>query len=461
MMRIAIIGGGIGGLASALFLARRGHRVTIVERDSDGPPIDPDACFSSWHRQGVGQANHTHVFMPRASKILSEEAPDVLRLLGDMGAVTAPMMPDPQAPFAINCRRLPFEAVLRRVTEAEPNVAIQAGDRVTDLLHESGPVPHVRGLRTASGQEIDCDLVVDCGGRASQVAQRLTAIGARPPLESVQKTGFFYLTRWYRLRDGEQPPEMVGTPGCETGYSHFIVMLADNRTFSITMCLSDADPLRHAPRDATVFDRIVAALPLTAPWIERGIGTSGPEPFANVHDRKRSLVDGEGPIVGGYVLVGDSALCTNPNLGRGVSLALAHAQHLASTVTAVREDPSAYVAAFQKWTDENLGIWFDLQVLIDAHYLRRLAAFFAQEPEDALPAAPYPARAMCALGIAAMQDPRLAILFRKVTSVLMTLDEALGEPGVEEAIKPYLANPGSFFPPQEFPRSRFEQLVVG
>jgi len=461
MMRIAIIGAGIGGLASALFLARRGHYVTIVERDPDGAPIDPEACFSSWHRQGVGQANHTHVFMPRATQILSEEAPDVIRLLGEMGAATAPMMPDPEAPFAINCRRLPFEAVLRRTTEAEPNVALQAGDRVTELLHEPGSVPRVRGLRTASGREIGCDLVVDCGGRASQVAQRLAAIGARQPLEYEQKTGFFYLTRWYRLRDGEQPSEAVGTPGCETGYSHFIVMPADNRTFSITMCLSDADPLRHAARDAEVFDRIVAALPLTAPWIARGIAITSPEPFANVHDRKRSLVDGEGPVVGGYVLVGDSALCTNPNLGRGVSLALAHAQHLASTVTSVREDPSAYVVAFQQWTDENLGIWFDLQVMIDAHYLRRLAAFFAQEPEDSLPVAPYPARAMCALGIASLQDPRLAIVFRKVTSVLMTLEEALGEPGVEDAIKPYLANPGSFFPPQTFPRSQFEQLVRG
>jgi 2-polyprenyl-6-methoxyphenol hydroxylase-like FAD-dependent oxidoreductase len=279
-------------------------------------------------------------------------------------------------------------------------------------------------------------------------------------VEAEQKTGFFYLTRWYRLRDGEEFPDALGAPGCETGYCHFLVLAADNRTFSITLCLSELDPLRHSPRDAEVFDRIAAVVPLTAPWIARGEGTSDPKPFANVHDRKRHLVDKKGPVVTGYVLVGDSALCTNPNLGRGASLGMVHAQHLASTITDATANPLAYAIDFHQWTVEHLGVWFELQASVDSHYLRRLSAFFAAEAEASLPPASYPARAMCALAISAATDPRIAALFIKVSTVMITLDEALAEPGVAEAIQPNLANAGSFFPPQSFPRAEFERLAA-
>jgi phytoene dehydrogenase-like protein len=37
MTRIVVIGGGLGGLAAALFSARHGHEVVLLERDA-GPP---------------------------------------------------------------------------------------------------------------------------------------------------------------------------------------------------------------------------------------------------------------------------------------------------------------------------------------------------------------------------------------------------------------------------------------
>ena len=66
--------------------------------------------------------------------------------------------------------------------------------------------------------------------------------------------------------------------------------------------------------------------------------------MARMENRYRRLADTDGPIVGGLVLLGDSALHTNPTAGRGASLALAQAQHLATTLDKAG-DPVSYTAA--------------------------------------------------------------------------------------------------------------------
>lgn len=47
-LHIAVVGGGIGGLAAALAVARTGHRVTLVERAARFGEIGSQA--SSWPR---------------------------------------------------------------------------------------------------------------------------------------------------------------------------------------------------------------------------------------------------------------------------------------------------------------------------------------------------------------------------------------------------------------------------
>ena len=46
-MRIVIIGGGICGLGTALLLARDGHDVTVLERDSDPLPASPHDAWDA------------------------------------------------------------------------------------------------------------------------------------------------------------------------------------------------------------------------------------------------------------------------------------------------------------------------------------------------------------------------------------------------------------------------------
>ena len=63
--------------------------------------------------------------------------------------------------------------------------------------------------------------------------------------------------------------------------------------------------------------------------------------MGGVVDRSRRLVvDGE-PVVTGVALVGDAWACTNPSLGRGMTLALLQAHRLPAVLRAHGEDPRA------------------------------------------------------------------------------------------------------------------------
>ncbi|MEV4191060.1 NAD(P)-binding protein, partial [Streptomyces toxytricini] len=86
MAAIVIAGGGTAGLAAALALGRRGHRVRVLERG--GAPPDGPAVESAqrWRRPGVPQAVHDHILNALGVRMLRRHAPDVLDALLADGA---------------------------------------------------------------------------------------------------------------------------------------------------------------------------------------------------------------------------------------------------------------------------------------------------------------------------------------------------------------------------------------
>ena len=460
MARLIVVGAGPAGLGAALFSARRGHSVVLIERDRAPPPADADACFEEWNRRGVGQIRQGHGFLALSCRVLMEEAPDVFAELSEQafqapGTDAAPAEP----PMMLRIRRTTFEQVLRRAVERQPGVEVLTGVAATDLIaHSHGRVPHVTGVRLAGDETLEGDLVVDASGRGTHARRWLAAIGARPCPEMHQEVGFSYLTRWYRLRDEAAAPEQLGPPGRQAPYGLFLAAAGDRGAFCIMIGLNHEDPLRKAVFDPAVFDRVAAEESFCAPWVAAGRGISPPQGFANVHNGRRLLTDDEGPIVTGFLLVGDSATHTNPTLGRGTSLALAHAQAVARTAHDAVIDPYAYAARFAAWTERNLGVWYESQSAIDAAASVRLRATFTGEP---VPRAAHAARAFEALGVAAGADPRIAGLLRRLVGVLTPLSEVLAEPGVAERIEPLMENEGRQFPPSTLTRARFEQLVTG
>ena len=78
--RVVVIGGGMAGSAMALFSGRRGHEVLVVDRDPGPPEGDADE-LARWDRSGVVQAGFSHYFLARSTRIVRQEAPDLLEAL--------------------------------------------------------------------------------------------------------------------------------------------------------------------------------------------------------------------------------------------------------------------------------------------------------------------------------------------------------------------------------------------
>lgn len=143
MTRVAIVGGGPGGLAAALFLGRRGHRVTLFERDGHRPGADLDGDFFDWHRPGVPHAVQPHGLLAPVRTVLRAEAPDVYRAMLRMGArerneldwfaERPPARPGDEDLVTVQTRRIVLEAALHDAVRREPEVDVRLGEPVEDF----------------------------------------------------------------------------------------------------------------------------------------------------------------------------------------------------------------------------------------------------------------------------------------------------------------------------------------
>ncbi|WP_433559288.1 hypothetical protein ACQPWY_14085 [Pseudonocardia xinjiangensis] len=150
----------------------------------------------------------------------------------------------------------------------------------------------------------------------------LSAIGARRPVEEREQHGFVYYGRFFRIIDDDIPSmwRVVHMDGMS-----MLVIPADRRTFSVTFTCASNDRELRALRDEQAWERVLALMP------DFTEVRSASEPITPVQvmpggeDRHLALVHDGMPIVTGVVAVGDAATRTNPALGRGASIGLAHA----------------------------------------------------------------------------------------------------------------------------------------
>lgn len=376
MARVVVVGGGIGGLACALFLAPRGHDVTILDRDPADLPANRDAAWTEWERRGVPQFRHIHLFNARGRNLLRDEAPAVLAALQAAGAGEIRLGDgDDDDLVRLTCRRTTYELVLRRAVLADTRVRFAGGVTVTGLCAAGR---RITGVRTAGGAEWAADVVVDASGRRSQVAAWLADVGLAPPLREEQVEGTVAYTRWYRLRSEAAAPLLRA----DLGYAVGVVAPADDGVFCVTFgCLAE-DPVMRALRDPAAFEAAVAAVPSLAAWTaaDRTTVESGVLAMADRTNRRvRLMVDGS-PVATGLVLLGDSAMCTNPGYGRGVGLALVHARALAQVLEDAGDDSQRATPAFEDFTATELEPWYHQAVAGDRARLAIGRRVLAGEP---------------------------------------------------------------------------------
>lgn len=175
MLNIAIAGGGIGGLAAALAVARSGHTAHVLERNAEfgelgaGIQLAPNA-FRALDRLGVKEA-------VRASAVHI----DALRLLDARSGAALAVLPLDAAyqrrfgnPYAV-VQRGDLHTALLHACHAHDRVSLHPGLTVTGYRSTAGSVR----VLTVGGHTVEADALIGADGIRSKV--RAQMVGDGPP----------------------------------------------------------------------------------------------------------------------------------------------------------------------------------------------------------------------------------------------------------------------------------------
>jgi 2-polyprenyl-6-methoxyphenol hydroxylase-like FAD-dependent oxidoreductase len=435
-----VLGAGPCGLAAAMMLARDGHRVTVLERDAAPVPEDPAAAWDGWARAGVAQFRQAHFIHPRGRQVLAAELPDVLAALEGAGALR--LDPVKRLPAAITdreprpgderlvtttARRATLEQVFARAAEEEPGVDVQRGVAVSGLeSRRAGGRLRVTGVRDESGRLLPADLVIDAMGRRSALPTLLAAAGGDPVHEESEDSGFLYYTRYFHV--GESGFPVARAPvNSHIGSFALLTLPADAGVWSVTVYAASGDrPLKRL-RDLATWTALVRACPLHVHWLD-GEPMTDVMPMGGLVDRYRRYTG-----TAGVVSLGDAWACTNPSLGRGISLGLAHAALLRGVV-GDHDDPAGLVDAFDEATERELTPWYRATVAFDRGRLAEIDAIRS----GAEPQAPAPddiaARVRAALPLAMSRDADVFRAGLEIASCLALPQEVFARPGLAQRV---------------------------
>ncbi|NMO92669.1 NAD(P)/FAD-dependent oxidoreductase [Actinomycetospora sp. TBRC 11914] len=361
-MHVAIIGAGPTGLFLGAALARRGHRVTAVDRDA-GP--DPDG---GWARRGVMQFHHAHGFRPQVGEALRAELPEAHGRWVAAGAepITFTLDDGRTLPGGMRSRRETFERALRAAVVGTPGLDLRRGHVDGVVLDGS----RARGLRV-DGVELRADLVIDASGRSGRATRDLRAA---PALSG--HAGVAYVDRQYRLLPGADPGPMTNPLAWQAEFDGYqvIVFRHEQGIFSVLIVRPTADPrlalLRHGP----AFEAACRAIPGLDTWTD----PERAEPITPVlvggalvnHYRGQAAPDGS--VRPNFVAVGDAVATTTPMFGRGITTSLLQARELLRRLDD-GADPADVAVGFDAWCETAMRPWVADHVRMDAAMLDRWA----------------------------------------------------------------------------------------
>lgn len=357
-VRTAIVGAGPTGLYLAIALARRGHVVTLVERDA-GP-----APSGAWARKGVMQFHHPHGFRGQVADALSAEMPEVVDAIVTVGGIAIRMPEQPDRIVGLRCRRATFERVLRQAAVEQPGIELRIGhaDRV---CVERGRATGV----VVDGSRVDADLVIDASGRAGRLSR-----GLRAPAQGGD-CGFAYTSRQFELRPGAEPGPLNAPIGFSASYPGYqlIVFPHDLRTFSAVIIRLAADRPLGALRHQPAFEAACRAIPGLSVWTDpkRAQPISDVQPGGRLTNTYQGQRGPAGVVaVAGLMFVGDAVCTTNPSAGRGVSTSLMQARRLLELVDEHGSDADSSLA-FDDWCETQIRPWYTDHAYTDARQVRR------------------------------------------------------------------------------------------
>jgi len=180
-----------------------------------------------------------------------------------------------------------------------------------------------------------------------------------------------------------------------------------------------------------VWESVFQSFPLVAHWLEGEPLDENVLVMAKIEDRQRSFVADHQPLAPGVLALADSWACTNPSLGRGISIGMIHSLALRDLLRNPPDDPVAVARTWDKVTTEAVEPYVNGTMNYDES---RLAEVDAQiNGVDYQPNEEYElTRALIA---AAGKDPEMLRAFIDLATVMAAPSEVLGRPEVRDRAK--------------------------
>jgi 2-polyprenyl-6-methoxyphenol hydroxylase-like FAD-dependent oxidoreductase len=383
---------------AALILARAGHEIVLIERDSMDPAPDVESAATSAFRTGAPQIMQPHIVMAKCRELLQEHLPDVYRQLLAAGVAVAGLWTQIQPTLAdksarpgderlvlLMTRRSTIDWVLRKAVAAQAGVTVRSGLRTVGLTARPGTPPHVTGVRTQF-DTIPADLVVDATGCRSTIDQWLGEIGARQTSLQRAECGIAYFSRNYRFRQGATAPGLC-TTRIVVGLNEFNagVWGADNGRMQMAVAPLAADHRFRAVRNPAVFTAVLRTVPTYSAWLDALEPVTDVFAMGGLHNTLRRLVVDGSPVASGLLAIGDSVCTTNPTLGRGLSFALWESVALREILEACGGIGTEQALAMDTFVGENVAPYYREQAEVDGTRMATLrhAIFGAPLPDGA------------------------------------------------------------------------------
>ena len=335
----------MAGLSAALALARAGHEITLLERDSVFQGGSCEAALQR-SRDGITHFFQPHVFWPRGSLLFKRSFPDVYQGLLHAGAyelllyrkIRGEIQPGDEELVYLGVRRPMIEWGLLQAVLRERSISVRGGVRVVSLLGKRDTVPQVGGVRTEQG-DFEGDLVLDALGRTSPAPAWLEGLGAASLRTESSACGLIYYSRYFQLEPGALFPfdRWLISPRGDLGYAGFFTFIGDNRTFGVVLGIPTWDRelkvLQHEPAFMAACREIPALADLVRPEFAKPIGpiVAG----GGLLNTLRHYIRNERPVALGFFPLGDSLCHTNPAYALGLTFSLIQAIELCDIISAV------------------------------------------------------------------------------------------------------------------------------